>query len=264
MVNAREPVPMRTVAHHDRETAYEYHDRGGSGTPLLCIHGSGGNRGVWSAQARLADERPVVALDLSGHGDSEDVDAETGFSTRAAYVDDVIAVAEETDARVLVGNSLGGAVALHIALYRNYEPEALVLAGTGAKLAVLEDLLAWLEEDFDRAVEFLHESGRLFYDADERLVTLSREAMYDCGRAITERDFRSCHTFDVRGELDGIDVATLAVVGEHDRLTPVRYHEYLAEGIPDCDLAVIDDAAHLAMLERPERFNAAVSDFLDQ
>lgn len=255
---------MRTVAHHNRETAYEYHDRGGSGEAILCIHGSGGDRGIWKSQARLADERPVVAPDLSGHGDSDDVDADPGFGALSAYADDVIAIAEETDARVLVGNSLGGAVALHIALYRDYEPDALVLAGTGAKLAVLEDLRVWLAEDFDRVVAFLHEPGRLFHDPDDRLVELSRKTMYDCGRAVTERDFLSCHTFDVRGELDGIDVPALAVCGERDRLTPVSYHEYLCEGITDCELAVIDNAAHLAMLERPDRFNGAVSEFLGQ
>lgn len=255
---------METVSHHGRETAYECHDRGGEGPPILCVHGSGGSRGVWKSQARMADERSVVALDLSGHGESDDIAADAGFSTLSAYADDVLAVAERTDARVLVGNSLGGAVALHIALYREFDPEALVLVGTGARLAVLEDLLAWLEEDFDRAVEFLHEPERLFYDADEDLVSLSRQAMEDCGRVVVERDFRSCHTFDVRGELDRIDVPALAVCGEHDRLTPPQYHEYLAEEMPDCEFATIAEAAHLAMLERPRQFNETVSGFLGQ
>jgi 3-oxoadipate enol-lactonase len=254
---------MRTVSHQGRETAYEHHDRGGDGEPLLCVHGSGGSHAVWKSQARLADERPVVAVDLSGHGGSDDVDADAGFGALSAYADDVLAVAKETDTRVLVGSSLGGAVALHVALHRKFALEGLVLAGTGARLAVLDDLLAWLGEDFDRAVEFLHEPGHLFHDPDDRLVELSREAMVDCGRAVVERDFRTCHTFDVRDELREVEVPSLAVVGEHDRLTPVDYHEYLREELPDCELAVVEDAAHLAMLERPAAFNDAVSAFLD-
>ncbi|MEM4782670.1 MAG: alpha/beta hydrolase [Halalkalicoccus sp.] len=255
---------METVSHHGRETAYEHHDRGGEGAGLLCVHGSGGSSGVWKSQARLADERPVVALDLSGHGESEDVDADPGFSALSAYADDVIAVARETGSSVLVGNSLGGAIALHIALYREFDPDALVLVGTGAKLAVLEDLLAWLESDFERAIEFLHEPGHLFYDADEELVALSVRSMRECGRAVVERDFKSCHSFDVRGELDRIDAPALAVCGEHDRLTPPAYHEYLTAEMPDCEFETIAEAAHLTMLERSAEFNETVSTFLSE
>ncbi len=261
------PSPTTTmdwVTHHGRTTAYRQSDRGGDGAGLLCVHGAGGARGVWKAQYRMADRRPVAALDLSGHGDSEDVDADPGFGTRAAYASDVQAVADETGAGVLAGTSLGGAVCLHLLLEREFDAAALVLAGTGPRLPVLEDLQQWLADDFERAVEFLHEPGRLFHDPDDDLVELSTAAMYDCGQAVVHRDFLTSDRFDVRDRLEEIDVPTLAVVGEHDRLTPRWYHEDLAEGIPDCELAVIEDAGHLAMLERPAAFNAAVSSFLDR
>jgi len=254
---------METVTHQGRATAYRRSDRGGDGTPLLLVHGSGGARGVWKSQFRLADDRPVAALDLSGHGESDDVDADAGYGTLSAYADDVIAVAEETDAGVLVGNSLGGAVVMHAVLDRGIDPEGVVLAGTGARLSVNQDLLRWLATDFDRAVEFLHGPGRLFDDPDDELVELSAAAMRDCGRAVTERDFRTCHAFDERDRVSEIDVPALAVVGEHDRLTPPWFHEYLADELPDAALAVVEDAAHLAMLEQPQAFNAALENFLD-
>ncbi|SFR60706.1 alpha/beta fold hydrolase [Halogeometricum limi] len=255
---------METVTHHGRKTAYHVSDRGGTGPTLLFVHGSGGTHAVWKSQFRLSDEVSVAALDLSGHGESDDIDADAGYETRAAYVDDVVAVAEAVDASVLVGNSLGGAVTLTAALERDLSLDGLVLAGTGAKLAVLDDLLAWLSNDFDRAVAFLHEPNRMFYDAESEYVTFSEKAMHEVGRAVTERDFRTCHEFDVRGELGDLSVPTLAVVGEHDRLTPQRYHEYLRETMPDCELRVVEDAAHLAMLERPEAFNAAILDFIER
>ncbi|WP_435128958.1 alpha/beta fold hydrolase [Halobaculum sp. D14] len=255
---------MNSVRHHGRDTAYRLSDRGGDAPGLLCIHGSGGTSAVWKAQSRLADRAPVAAVDLSGHGDSDDVDAAAGPEALEAYTDDVVAVADKTGASVLVGNSLGGAVALWTALDRDVDLDGLVLAGTGAKLAVLEDLLTWLDEDFDRAVEFLHGDDRLFADPDDRQTELSAAAMRDAGAAVVERDFRTCHSFDVRDRLDEIGVPALAVVGERDKLTPPRYHEHLADNIPDCELAVIEDAAHLAMLEQPDAFNAAVSEFLDR
>lgn len=252
-----------TVTHHGRTTSYRVFDRGGSGGAILCLHGSGGTSGVWKSQARLADERRVVAVDLSGHGDSDDVSALPGPETMAAYAADAVAVARAEGIGTLVGNSLGGAVALWIALRAAFTPERLVLAGTGAKLTVLSDLLAWLESDFERAVSFLHEPDRLFHDPDDRLAAVSQAAMRDTGRAVTERDFRTAHAFDVRDRLGRVDVPTLALVGEHDRLTPVSYHEYLTRELPDCTLRVIDEAGHLAMLERPAAFNDALSAFLD-
>ena len=254
---------METLTHHGRTIAYRVADRDADGAPLLCVHGSGGTHEVWKAQiGRLASDRPVVALDLSGRGGSEDVNAKPGWETLSAYADDVLAVADETDAGVLVGHSLGGAVALQIAVERDHDFDGLVLAGTGAKLPVLDDLLRWLDTDFDRAVEFLHGPDRLFHDADSRYVQLSTETMRAVGHWVTSRDFRTCHEFDVRRRLDEISVPALAVVGEHDRLTPPDYHEYLAAEIPDCGYREVLGAAHLAMLEEPEGFNAAVREFL--
>jgi pimeloyl-ACP methyl ester carboxylesterase len=253
---------MDRVTHHGRTTAYRTRRGDAAGPGLLCVHGSGGSHAVWRGQFRLADATPVTALDLSGHGESDDVEAAPGYETLSAYVDDVLAVADAVDARVVAGNSLGGAVALAAVLDRDADVAGLVLAGTGARLAVLDDLLAWLDDDFERALDFLHEPGRLFADPTENLVAASRETMAETGRVVTRRDFRTSHTFDVRDRLDEVTVPALAVVGTEDQLTPPRYHEYLAEHLPDCEYAEVGGAAHLAMLERPVAFNDAVRSLL--
>lgn len=257
-------MATHSLSHHGRTTSYRLSDRGGDGPTVLCIHGSGGSSGIWKSQSRIADAAPIAAVDLSGHGESEDVDADAGYETLSAYVDDVVAVADAVDADVLCGNSLGGAVAILTALDRDLALDGLILAGTGGRLAVLDDLLEWLDHDFEKAVEFLHGTDRLFHDPENQYVELSRAAMFETGRAVTARDFRSSHVFDERDRLEDISVPSLAIVGEHDQLTPPWYHEYLAEHIPDAELAVLEDAAHLAMLERPTAFNAAVSAFLDR
>jgi len=279
---------MQTVTHDGRATAYRVlstrgvltgrgrrrsrlpnvEDRGGDGTPLLCVHGSGGTHAVWKSQlARLSRERPVAAVDLRGHGDSEDVDTEPGSETLGAYVADVQAVAEEVDAGVLLGNSLGGAVVLRAVLEAGFDVDAVVLAGSGAKLSVLGDLRDWLAgEDggFARAIEFLHGDDMLFHDPSEQELAFSKEAMCGAGRDVVERDFRSCHTFDVRGRLDEIEAPTCALTGEHDRLTPPEYHEYVAEHVQDGAWTTVPGAAHLSMLEAPDRFNDVLSEFLGE
>lgn len=255
---------METVTHDGRETAYRLTRPGGSGPTALYVHGSGGNHRLWATQyGPDGPVHPAVALDLSGHGESDDVATEAGDGTLAAYAADVAAVAAETDAEVLVGNSLGGAVIFRVLLDGLYDPAGVVFAGTGAKLAVHERIRALLDEDYGAVIEFLHEDSRLFYRGDEEVIERSADAMRETGQSVTRRDYRSCHTFDVRDKLDGIGVPALALVGEHDNLTPPAYHEYLAEELPDCEFAVVDDAAHLAMVERPEAFNARLREFVE-
>ncbi|MDS0276430.1 alpha/beta hydrolase [Halomicroarcula sp. S1AR25-4] len=254
---------METVAHHGRTTAYRVSSGDGDGPVALYVHGSGATHRVWANQyAPSGPTRPAAALDLSGHGESDDIDSPPGPETLAAYAADVVAVARAVDADVLVGNSLGGAVAQWVTLETDWRPEALVLVGTGPTLPVFDGLRDWLETDFDRAVAFLHGRDRLFHDADEELAARSREEMRETGQAVTRRDFLTSHQFDVTGRLEEIGVPTLAVCGEHDTLTPRSYHERLASEIPAGEFAVIPDAAHLAMLEQPAVFNETVQDFL--
>jgi len=255
---------METVGHDGRETAYRLATPGAAGPTTLFVHGSGGTHRVWAAQyGPKGPVHPAVAVDLSGHGASADVATAPGPETLAAYTDDVVAVARATDAAVLVGNSLGGAVVLRAVLERELPVERVVLAGSGAKLAVREDLRTWLAEDFERALSWLHGEDRLFHDPADRLRERSLAQMRATGRAVTERDFLTAHRFDVRDRLDAVDVPLLALVGEHDGLTPVAYHEYLATAVPDGEVAVVPDAAHLAMVERPAAFGAALADFLE-
>ncbi|MHB9286595.1 alpha/beta fold hydrolase [Halobacteriales archaeon Cl-PHB] len=254
---------MEFVAHDGRETAYRETHPDGDGPTTLYVHGSGGSHRVWAAQyGPDGPAHPAVAVDLSGHGESDNVATEVGQETLDAYADDVIAVAREVDAVVLVGNSLGGAVVQTVLLDREYDPRAAVLAGSGAKLSVLEALRDWLQNDFDRAVEFVHDDDRLFHDVDPEVLERSKPETRETGQAVTARDFLSCDTFDVRDRMDEISVPVLAIVGEHDALTPVAYHEFFAERIADCELAVVPDAAHLAFLENPDDFNAEVGAFL--
>jgi 3-oxoadipate enol-lactonase len=255
---------METASHDGRETAYRTVRESKDGPTVLYVHGSGGTHRAWANQyGPRGPSHPSVALDLSGHGTSEGIDTPAGPETLAAYAADVCAVARKTDADVLVGNSLGGAVVQHILLERDHDFRAAVLAGSGAKLAVSDQLRTWLAEDFERAVEWLHGPDRLFHDVDEQTRERSIAAMHAVGQAVTERDFQSCHSFDVRERVAEIDVPTLALVGEYDGLTPPSYHEFLAGEIPRASLHVLDGAAHLAMLDRPAEFGAAIEAFLD-
>lgn len=255
---------MEHVEHHGRSTAYRHADRGEGLATCVFVHGSGANHLIWKSQDRLARRYTVVAVDLSGHGDSDDIDTPAGPKTLEHYVEDVMAVVEAVDGDVLVGNSLGGAVAMWTMLERSSDINGLCLVGTGAKLTVSEEIRNLLRDDFEAAVDLLHRPGWLLDEPDSPLGLASREAMFEVGRRVTERDFLTCHVFDVRDRLEEIDVPTLAIGGANDRLTPPYYHEYLATHIPDARFETLDDAAHLVMLERSQTFNEHLSTFVEE
>lgn len=253
---------MDRVDHDGRTTAYRVVGGDGDGPRTLYVHGSGGSHRVWGHQCSPdGPARPASALDLSGHGDSEDLDGDR--PVLRAYARDVAAVADVVDADALVGSSLGGAVVLQSVLDGAVDPGAIVLAGTGSRLPVDEELRSLLAEDFDAAIDRLHGEDVLFHDADDRTVERSKATMRDAGQAIVRSDFAACDAFDVTDRLDEIAVPALAVVGEYDRLTPPAFHRTLATEMPDCEYRELSDAAHLAMLDRPAAFNAVLADFFD-
>lgn len=251
------------VHHHGRSTAYRFIQGDEAGPTTLYIHGSGADHRIWVHQyAPAGPLHPAAALDLSGHGASTDIDTPAGPATLAAYAEDVQAVVKTTGAEVIVGHSLGGAVLFRTLLDSLVEPAAVIFAGTGAKLAVHESIRTQLRTDFEAFTTSICESGGLVCDSDSIPQADPTETLFSAGQAVTLRDFMSCHTFDVRDELADIDVPALAIAGDADALTPPQYHEYLAAHLPDCSYVELANVGHLAMLEAPDRFNAALESFV--
>lgn len=256
---------MQHVSHGGRETAYRVIGSDGEGPRTLYVHGSGGTHQSWVFQySENGPVHPAVVLDLSGHGKSDDIDTGPGEETLTAYVDDVAAVAAETDPSVIVGHSLGGAVVLQAVLGGAVAPDAVVLAGTGPQLPVHEQIQTMLSENFEALVEFAHSGPYLYYNAGEEVLSQSKATMLETGQEVTGRDFLTCHEFDVSDDLAEINIPALAVVGTEDLMTPPAYHEQLAAEIPDCELATVDGAAHMLMIERAVEFNRTLEEFVSR
>jgi pimeloyl-ACP methyl ester carboxylesterase len=80
--------------------------------------------------------------------------------------------------------------------------------------------------------------------------------------AVVHDDFWAANQFDAMDRVGGIRTPTLIICGEEDRLTPVKYSEYLHEQIPGSQLVVIPHAGHLVVLEAPRATNGAIAAFL--
>lgn len=235
-----------------------YYLLGGLGKPIVFVHGSGADHTLWGQQFQaLRDEFSVAALDLNGHGRSPLREGD-GLVT---YTEDVLAVIEALKEPVfLVGHSLGGAIVLNVALQDSEGLRAIGLVGTGAKLRVHPDILMKIDEDFEGAVDLI--LGWAFRpEPPAEIYQKAREQMLQNGQVILKRDFTTCDRFDVMEKLGEVEVPALVVCGQDDKLTPVKYSEYLRDHLGNARLEVIEGAGHMVMLERPEELNRLLRQF---
>ena len=255
---------VRASANHEgRQTVYEVTVGTGQRAPALCIHGPAATRAVWRKQAALAEERPIAALDLSGHGDSNNIEAESGWETLSAYSSDVATVVQELDANLLVGHSLGAMVAVHALANRSIAIDGLVIIGAGVRVPVSRDILTLAREDREALREFLLEPGRLLFDPQQPTVETVEEAIDGCQPGVVRRDFFTCQRANISDELSGIDIPTLVLAGEFDRLTPPEQCAKAAATLPRGLFRTIGDAAHLPMLEQPTAMHEILREFFE-
>jgi pimeloyl-ACP methyl ester carboxylesterase len=201
----------------------------------------------------------VYTLDLPGHGRS----ARPGCDTVAGYAQATAAFldAVEVQRATLVGHSMGGAVAMQLALDFAGRVTGLVLVATGARLRVAPAILEGIRTNFARSVDLI---TRFAWSAETspRLARLGQQALQEAGAEVLLGDFSACDRFDVMGRLDEIRVPTLVVTGSADQMTPAKYAHFLVEHMAGARLVVIAGAGHMVMLERPGEVAQAVQDFL--
>jgi 3-oxoadipate enol-lactonase len=218
------------------------------------IHGSGCTGRVFAAQtAAFADS---IALTLPGHAD--------GFAGPASIEAFTLAVEAEIERRdvrdvIACGSSMGGAIALELAIRNRLPLAGVVLLGSGAKLRVAPALFEQLENDFPRAASTL--ASLFFANPTPELIHGAVEEMRAVGQAQTLRDFRACDAFDATQRLAGVRAPLLALTGELDALTPPKFAQFLADRIPGATARILPEAGHLAMVERPEAVNDALRAF---
>lgn len=231
-------------------------------TPLIFVHGAGGTHENWLNQLRELSRRyPALAVDLPGHGRSEG----NGFRSIEAYRDFVRDFLDVLDIRraVLVGHSMGGAIALSFALAYPTRLTALVLVGTGARLKVHPKVVEALRGDPQEAAHLL--IGWAYAEKAPLEVIRQAEAKWLEGSPmVVEGDFLACNAFDLMDEVEGIVPPALILCGTEDRLTPVKYAEYLHRKIQGSRLTLVPGAGHMVMIERPEEVNQVLEGFLQQ
>ncbi|MEW5940216.1 MAG: alpha/beta hydrolase [Chloroflexota bacterium] len=230
--------------------------------PIVLIHGAGGTHLHWSPQARRIPGQRVFALDLPGHGKSGGI----GSQAIAEYARSVIGFLDELkfNQAVIAGHSMGGAIALTLALDHPRRVAGLVLVGSGARLRVAPAILEATSsaETFPAAVKLVNDF-EFGPSVNSRMKKLAADRMLEIRPAVMHGDFLACDQFDVMPRLGEINIPALILCGAEDVLTPVKYSEYMRDHIAGARLVVFPGAGHMVMLEEPVAVAKEMGQFVD-
>jgi pimeloyl-ACP methyl ester carboxylesterase len=256
----------------------------GTGPALVFVHGLGASWQSWLENIpEFARDHRVVAMDLPGFGYSEMPEADISIERYARWCFSLLD-ALGIDAFSVVGNSMGGFIAAEMAIR---EPARV------QRLVVVSAAVFW--QDYRRAQPLVG-LARLSEAYVARALTRSTDAVATRSRlrswALATAGFRYPHLiapelahelvrsarrtdgflpalealadFPLEEELPKIGCPTLIVWGAHDTLVPVKDAKRMQELIPGARREVFERTGHVAMLERPERFNRLLRGFLDE
>jgi Predicted hydrolases or acyltransferases (alpha/beta hydrolase superfamily) len=229
------------------------------GPALILIHGAGGSHLHWPAALRRMPGATVYAVDLPGHGRSEG----PGRERIEDYVADIVRFMDAVGVSrgVLVGHSMGGAIAQMTALMAPERVAGLVLVGTGARLRVAPALLDGILQDARGALALITEWA-WGPEADPAMVARGRQMMARVNPRVVWGDFAACDRFDIRERVGEITAPTLVITGSEDRMTPPKFGQWLAERIPGARFVLVEGAGHMVMLEKPDQVASAVREWL--
>ena len=234
------------------------------GTPLVFVHGAGSSHLIWALQLRgFSTEYRTIALDLSGHGKSENVEGD--LSIEMNYAEEVAALIRhlKLERFIMVGHSMGGGVAMSYVLKENVlKPKGLVLVDTSSDLDLSKLRAGLVKETIEDRVYFF--KGRLFqqYTDSFQLKKLDDD-MRLANPLVMTRDLATCSKFNITERIGEIDIPTFVLVGENDDIiTPAIAAEF-EKKFPRADIAVVRDANHIPMVEQPDEFNRLFRKFIE-
>lgn len=253
-----------------RENYTQYYEEFGQGIPVLALPPFPFDHHIWREQRPLGDIARVITPDYRGVGQST---VTPGPYDMALLAEDCFRLLDHLniDRVVVMGDSMGVYVAFAMYAQHPERIRGLIFADSRAEADAPEQA-----ERRIKTVEGLRTQGAAMLA--ERISDLFSPTTRAARPALVEEFQQIARTLDPEGlaqtmlgmarrpdrvaMLPGISVPTLVVVGEDDIVSPPAGMRAMAAAIPHATFVVIPDAGHLAPLEQPEQFNAAVRDFL--
>lgn len=244
-----------------------YLDKGG-GPPLLLIHGLGATHADWQKQIDFfARVFRVIAPDLRGHGDSEgegpfNVDR---LATDLSQLLDVLKIG----AFFVIGHSMGGAVAMQLALFKPERVKKLVLADTLPSFvpnSLKKRLLLWQRLLIMKLMGPEAMAKRMAKQVFPKPEQESLRELVILRNNRTPKPvylalLKALSRWTVADRLTWLNMPIFVVAGEFDYFLPDEAQAF-ADSLPDGRCRIFEGARHHLPLEKPEDFNRITMDFL--
>lgn len=255
MLRARRPGLPPTEVRQTRVAGFSIRSEHlGAGEPVVLLHGLSGSSRWWRFTAPILARRFRVHVpELVGFGGSRRPDRQPDIAEMAAVLAQWLDQLDLPRYR-LVGHSMGGQIALHLAVEHRM-PERLALIDTSGLPRV------WSLRDAARML-----AGVLpprSWGSPTFVPIIAADAVRAGPRALLHATMHLLSD-DVTALLPRVTCRTIVIWGELDPLVPVEYGEAMARQIPGARLVVIHDAAHNPMADRPVEFNRLLLDFLEE
>jgi len=235
------------------------------GRKIVFLHAAGSNGHSWHYQYdHLGKSHSPIALDLPGHGRTSGVE---GLRTIQDYADftDAFLDALKIDSAVVVGRSMGGAVAMDLALRHAGRVQGLILMATAAKFNIPKERIdGWHAVTMGRASQPFTNDGYSPKTISEK-PEIIREGWGEQIRTdprVRWTDMVACSQVDLREQIVRIDKPSLILAGADDTVTTPSDGEFIKSRIKGSRSELIADAAHNLTTEKPGEVNAAVEKFL--
>jgi pimeloyl-ACP methyl ester carboxylesterase len=254
--------------------SYEIHYvEEGSGFPVVLIHGLAGDHTAWAApmQSWSRDHR-VLAFDNRGAGKSTQVDEPISTVDMAR---DTLALMDQVgiERAHVVGRSMGGAIAQHMALMQPERVHTLVVLASFAKLdpvgvRVLTNMRQVLEWRDDWADHARHSVANFVSPAffNENPETIAQIEGLIGGEtrlpACYVRQNHACLEHDTLDRLAEITCPTLILAGGRDPICSLTSTRWMEDGFPNAEAVIFEESSHFFLIEQPERFMDVMGDWL--
>lgn len=242
-----------------KEAGFDYVEEG-QGEPIILLHGLFGALSNWNSVLKYFKSHFTVVIPLMPIYTTSliepSIEGLTDFITQFIHF-------KKYDKVILIGNSLGGHIALYYTLNHPKKTSKMVLTGSSGLFE------AGMGQSFPRrsSKEFIKERVEYtFYSpktATEELVNEVYDIVNDNNKALRIiKIARSAQRQNLAHRLHEIEVPTLLIWGLNDNITPVPVAHEFHRNIKNSQLAFIDHCGHAPMMEQPERFNQVTEKFL--